>query len=296
MPLVGLICPDGEVASVDSCLESCRLGERCLTLPTLKLITEEREWGGIASTTQLINGTMLTYLTLTEDYIIDPDSRAFMIQGTKHHKGLEEIGRELGLTVEVPLSVDRDIFDLLEYEDDKLVLTDYKLWGSFKIAKALGIVEIGKMPDPSGAVYKTNSKYGKIGQPKLVPKFEAQEDKADNHEAELQLNRYRIMLKDLGLTVHKLQLQITARDGGLYIAKNRGVMKNFHKIPVKILPDDYVEGYFQTKAQALQEAMTNGWNIPCSPEESWDGIRCESYCDVAEFCPKGRLIKNIGGV
>jgi len=90
--------------------------ERCLTLPTLTLISEEREWNGIASTTQLLNGTMMEFLKLTQPYVVDPDKRAFMLAGTKHHASLEEFAKKLGLPAEIALNIDRDIFDLLEPE------------------------------------------------------------------------------------------------------------------------------------------------------------------------------------
>lgn len=110
-------CPDNTIVEVKSCLEKCSLKERCLTLPTLTLMAEERKWNGIPSTTQLLNGTMMEFLKLTQPYTVDPDKRAFMLAGTKHHASLEEVAKRLGLPSEIPLSIDRDIFDLLEPED-----------------------------------------------------------------------------------------------------------------------------------------------------------------------------------
>lgn len=293
--LAGFYCPDGEKITIEDCFKECRLGERCLTLPTLTLIAEEREWKGLASTTQLINGTMMEFLELTNPYYIDPDSRAFSVQGTKHHLVLEEMARKLGLPAEIALSGDRDIVDFIEIEDGGLNLTDYKLWGSFKVAKALGIVESGIEPDPSGALYKRAGKYGKAGDPKMIPVFSKDPDKADNLDAELQLNRYRTKLEDYGLLIDRMQLQITVRDGGLYVAKNRGVFKNFYKVPVKRLEDDYIESYFALKDSCLHQALDEGrWTTPCTPHESWEGLRCDRYCDVKELCPKGKLIQEIG--
>src|SRR4030042_1804166 len=107
MPLKWFRCPDSEVISVEECLDECRIEERCLTLPTLAYISKEREWNGVPSTTQLINGTMLEFLKLTQPYLIDPDSRAFSLSGTLHHSDLQVIANELGLPAEIPLSVDR---------------------------------------------------------------------------------------------------------------------------------------------------------------------------------------------
>lgn len=291
--LESFICPDNEKILVPDCLANCRMGERCLTLPTLVLVSQERKWEGKAGTTQLLNGTMLEYLKLTKPYAVDPSGRAFMLAGTKHHKALEEIAKELGLPAEIALNVDRDIFDLLEKEGDKLVMTDYKLWGSLKVAKALGITKIGNKPDPSGAVYKTNSKWGKMGQPKMVSIFAEVAANIDNWETELQLNRYRVMLKDLGVVVNKLQLQATVRDGGISIAESRGVVRNVYKIPIRLLPDDEVRAYFEFKDKNLHEALEHGWTEPCTPRECWDGIRCSRFCDVKQYCPKGNLIQEL---
>ena len=295
MPLTDYICPDKAVIPVKDCLSHCRMGERCLTLPTLALIAQEREWSGVASTTQLLNGTMLEFLKLTKPYKIDPDSRMFMLSGTSYHKNLEEVAKKLGLPSEVPLSIDRDIFDLLDKEDDKIILTDYKLWGSFKVAKALGIKEIGKKPDPSGECYKSSGKWGKAGSPKMVAEFAQVPEEADNWEAELQLNRYRVMLKELtGIQVERMQLQVTVRDGGTYIAHGRGVLRNSFRIPVKFLDDTGVKDYFIFKDTRLKEALAKGeWSEPCNPTESWDGMRCKSFCDVWEYCSKGILIHQI---
>lgn len=293
--LEGLICPDGAKILTKDCLTSCRMGQRCLTLPTLVLITQEREWKGLASTTQLLNGTMYEFLKLTKPYYIDPDSRAFMLQGTKHHQSLETIAKELGLPAEIPLNIDRDIFDLLEKENEELVMTDYKLWGSFRVAQALGITEVGKQPDPSGECYKTNSKWGKMGSPKMVPIWKQVSEKADLWEQELQLNRYRVMLQDLGITLTKMRLQVTVRDGGLYIAQGRGVFRNIYQIPIKIIPDDTVRQFFASKADSLEEALAKGeCGLPCTSQESWDGTRCLSYCDVWNYCPKGILVHQVG--
>lgn len=295
--LEGFICPDGEQVKLEHCLASCRLRQRCMTLPSLVAISQEREWYGKPSTTQLLNGTMQEWLKLTVPYYVDPDKRTFMLGGTKHHKQLEEIAKELGLAAEIPLSIDRDIFDLLEWEGKLLVMTDYKWWGSFRVAKALGIVEVGRQPDPSGAVYKSSGKWGMKGSPKMVPLFERDLSKADNWEAEFQQNRYRGKLKKLvNLTISRMQLQVGVRDGGLYIAKERGVFRNSYMIPIPEIPDELIEQYFAAKETALLRALKQKeWVLPCNDKESWDRVRCERFCDVWEHCPQGRLVHGKGG-
>lgn len=293
--LKGYICPDGKQTDLDDCLNKpCRMGERCMTVPTLALIAEEREWNGVASTTQLISGTMETYLKLTEDYYIDPDSRTFMLAGTKHHKGLEDKAKELGLPAEVAMSGDRDIIDLIEYEDGGFVLTDYKLWGSYKVASALGIVQVGKEPDPSGEVYKRSGKWGKAGDPKLIPVWGRNPDEVDKYDVTLQLNRYRVMWEAYGVTVAKMRVQATVRDGGTITAKNRGVLKNSYMIPIEPMDNSEVEDYFQLKDDQIHYALENGWNTPCNQHECWQGRKCEDYCDVAFACPRGQTVLAVG--
>jgi len=235
---------------------------------------------------------MLEFLKLTQPYAIDPDSRAFSTHGSLHHVVMEQMAKELNLPTEVALSVDRDIFDLLEPDEKGWVLTDYKTWGSYRVAKALGIVEVGKKEDPSGELYKSSGKWGKAGTPKMIPVFQHMEQAVDLWDTELQLNRYRMKLEAIGLVITEMQVQITVRDGGLAVARSRGLDRNMYKKPVKRLDNDDVEGYFAGKELALQQALKiNHCSEPCNDRESWDGARCKDYCDVALQCPKGLMYK-----
>ena len=285
--IVGFVCLDGEKIKLEDCFAKCRMGRRCATLPTLVKMSQERVWAGKPSTTQLLNGTMMEFLKLEKPYYIVPDRRAFMIQGTRHHEELEAVAKRLGLPSEVALSVDRDIFDLIEPEEDGLVLTDYKLWGSFKVAKVLGMTLIGKKPNPNGEVYKTSGKWGVAGSVKMVNAFEEVADNIDNWEAEAQLNNYKIKLKKLGITIARLQLQVTVKDGGIAVAESRGITRNLYVIPVRILDEVMLTDYFEHKEFDLLTAMTRGsWSVPCSPKECWDGRRCcPEFCEVWEHCP-----------
>ena len=295
--LEGFICPDGQTIKVEDCLDTCRLGLRCQEKPDLYLMSQEREWTGTPSTTQLINGTMLEFLKLTQPYYVDPDRRVFMLQGTKNHELLDQAAKELGLASEIALSIDRNILDYITWEGDKVSLIDRKWWGSYKVAKALGIVQVGRQPDPSGAVYKTSGRWGKAGSPKMIAVFAAVPEKANNWEAELQLNNYRILLfKAISLKIDEQYLRVVVRDGGLVSAKNKGVYRNSYRIDVPFLPDNKVEDYFEFKKASLLSALANGeWQLPCTAEETWEGLRCEEWCEVWEHCPKGRLVHEIGG-
>jgi len=141
--------------------------------------------------------------------------------------------------------------------------------------------------------YKTTSKWGKAGEPKMVNVFDQIPANADNWEAEYQLNRYRVMLEELGVKVTAMQLQVTVRDGGLAIATSRGLFRNVYLIPVKFIPNEEVKSYFTFKNMSLMKALEFGWTEPCLPHECWEGRRCEKFCDVKMFCPKGRLVQRL---
>ncbi len=287
-------CTDGMEIPVPDCIKSggCRLNDRCQTIPYLHLAADEREWTGEGSTTQLLNGTMYSFLRIAKSYAIDPDEMAFAIHGTKVHTNLETKAKALGLPSEISTTDDgRNAIDLLHYENGELQLIDEKTWGSFKVAKAMGITQTGKKPDPSGEVYKTNSKYGNKGDPKMVAVFSMNLAKQDNVDTELQLNRYRILLHDQGIDASKMTVHTTVRDGGLRAARDRGVIRNTYMIPIKRLDDDHVREYFDIKQEQLVQAIETGqWSEPCNMHESWDGNRCRDYCPVSRHCPKGMIM------
>ena len=272
MPLSHFRCPDGVEIDADSCLSQCRLGQRCVTKATLLAIKNgEREWDGIPHVTQLLNGTMLEFLRITKPYTVDPQDRAFALLGSAHHKLLEE-QEDSVIIPEIPFETDvAGTSDSLEW-DDRLggyILTDYKTWGSFRVAKALGLVKEGK------------GKYAR---------FTQVEDRKDLHDVNLQLNMYRIGLEGTGWKpIKQLQVQATVRDGGTYMARNNGIDKKIYTIPIDILLDDYVNKFFDIRSKMLKMAIDNNhMPYPCDDRESWGGRRCAGYCEVANYCPKGR--------
>lgn len=293
MPLKYALCPDGDHVEVEACLQRCwRTEGRCLTLPTLHAVLHDRLWTGRPSTTMLLNGTRLSYLKLTSDYTIDPMDRAYALLGTRHHGRLEAVARKLNVLSEEKLGAEvSGIFDLLEpdetTEGEAYILTDYKTWGSFKVALALGLVE-SKVPDPSGEVYKKSGKWGKAGDTKIVSVWTPNPERADLFNEEMQLNNYRILVEECGFRVSRMQLQVTVRDGDTFIATNRGVDRKIYSIPLQRLDDEVVKGYFNIKRYTLLEALeTRTLPPPCSDYERWEGRRCRGNCDVAEFCSEG---------
>jgi hypothetical protein len=292
MPIKWFICPDHAQIDIAVCLSEggCRMGERCATRSYLKLVSKERVWTGKPSTTQLIRGTREVYLTLTVDYAISPDSRAFMAMGTNTHSNLESSTDEYSLLEERFDSEDTKetgISDVIESEGGKNILCDYKNSGSFKVAKALGFKVVER---DNGEVYKTGKRKG---QPKLSKELVRNIEYEDRREWNIQLNKYRIEYeRKFGKKIDNLKIQCIVRDGNTYIARSRGVFRNIYYFNLPIIPDQTILDYFDTKRIDLLSALKNGI-IPkeCSAEENWNGLKCASYCSVSEHCSYGRYLK-----
>jgi len=291
MPLKGFICPDNQQVDKEDCWQKCRMEQRCLTLPTLVAIGTDREWTGKPSTTQCINGTRLEFLKLTKDYFIKPYDRAFALLGTRHHEILEAVAAKLNVLAEEKLGEEvTGILDLLEPDGaDQFTLSDYKTAGSYKVASAIGMIKVGRIPDPSGETYRSTGKWGKAGSPKMIDRFGVNPDQANMNDWVLQLNNYRLMIESAGFPVSRMQIQATVRDGGTIVAKSRGITENIYMIPVKRLDDGEVKDYFIEKSGRLITAMqTQAIPPPCSEEERWNGRRCQSFCEVWEHCELGQ--------
>jgi hypothetical protein len=273
MPLTEFICPDGVRISTQDCIAKCRMDKRCAAVPTLLSIAKDRTWDGTPHVTSLLNGTMQEYLRVTQDYAVSPDSMAFALLGTSHHNVLESLANEHGYPAEIELKIDNLMQGKLDHlEPDPIdegawILWDYKTWGSFRVARALGLVKVGQK------VFRDDSR-------------------VDLKEPSLQLNAYRVMLEEIGVQVTEIRIQVTVRDGGTYTAKNRGVTKSLYNISVPILDNELVLSYFASKSQMLQKCLNEGAMPPiCSDEERWQDNKCKSYCEVAEHCPHGKLLR-----
>jgi len=251
------LCPDGERIEIIDCLKEggCRMGERCATRSYLQMVRRERPWTGKPSTTQLIQGTMCAFLKLTNDYAVSPDSRAFMIHGTKGHGNLEAADDEYSLLEERFNDDTTDITgiaDVLEVENGHSILVDYKTSGSFKVAKALGFYVDEEETDE---VYKSGKRKGEHKTRNILKRDQS---KKDRREWELQLNKYRMEYEKRGFQVNDLKIQCVVRDGNTYMARSRGVFRNVYYFKINILPDTEVTEYFDRKKWALLKALNRG--------------------------------------
>ena len=293
--LTDFICPDGEKIDIKKCLGDCgcRLGMRCMPRPILIEVGKVRPWKGKPSVTQLIKGTYEAFLCITQNYAEAPTEQMFKILGTFGHGQIEQNEIATALTEE-RLESDEGVtgaFDLYDTEDGWHVMTDYKVTGSYKVSKALGIEEVAK--DSPTEVYKMKStvtingvKQVRLkGDPKVIKTYQRNLAKQDCRDWVLQLNKYRVMLESKGFKVDALQIYAVVRDGGTMIAKNRGIEERGVIIPIPILPDEEVKTYFDKKQKDLLKALEQGgWSEKCTDEETWNGLKCEKYCAVSEFC------------
>lgn len=294
MPAKWFQCVDGNTTLITDCLNSCRITDqlpagRCLSLRTLRLIGEQREWKGIPSTTQLLKGTREAFLEITTDYTLNPQDELWRVNGTKAHRILEEYHDNALGEERLSDEICSGQFDF--YDPDTQILFDLKTWGSYKVMKALGLRQVEV---ETGEIYKTGAKKG---QPKTRKEW-VEGGEPDLFNEEIQLNDYRMKLEATGWPVRQLFIEALARDANTYIARNRGVEQAGILIPVRILPDEDVRSYLTAKRNALLNCFNhveegNKHQPPfCNRRERWaegpgPGRKCARYCRVATSCKEG---------
>ena len=256
LPLRKFICPDKTQVTIKDCMKSCRMGTgRCVSKVTLAVIRDNaREWKGLPSVTQLMNGTRMSFLQVTRDYAVEPRKQAFSLLGSAHHKLLEDQAKkELGMVPEKRLEfngISGQLDNLSQNDDGTYTLFDYKTYGSYAVARLLGITLEERL---TGEVYKRSGKNYKAGDPKKRKFPVLVSAMADNKKETFQLNAYRYIFENaLGIKIRNLELQVVVRDGNTMVAKNRGVTQEiYYPIMIPIIPDHVVESVFGPKRDEL---------------------------------------------
>lgn len=275
MPQIGFVCPDGGQAEFQQCFDKCRMGERCLSIRTLKAIAERRDWDGTPSTTQLLKGTREMWLQINVPYYIDPQSRIPTIIGTGAHSLLEQYGDG---TSEERITDDTSSGAYDYYEDG--CLYDLKTYGSYQAAKVMGF-EKEQVPD---GYYKTGDKKGQVKYKNII-NYNGRKNRLD---LAIQLNDYRMKIESTGRKVDELWCEILVRDCGTYLAKQRGVMRNGYLVRINKVSDKWILRFMQAKAKRLISHLERNEIPPqCTKRETWGGMKCASYCDVRNFCEYG---------
>ena len=290
MPVTKFQCPTGNIVPIAACLKSCPNQQRCMFLPTLRAIAKSVDRKISEPTvTELLCGIRETYLKKTTDYAVDPMQQLYAIHGSAVHT-INEGHTEGNMLSEERLAdnVTSGKFDLygqiIDYSDK--TLGDYKITSSYKLMRALGYY---KVDVPTGEVYKTGLKKG---QPKTRKEWRTDGVRHILDWA-IQLNYYRILLKQRGFTVDRMEIQAMCRDYSLKVASERNITKPVYIIHINKISDHWVKLYMETKAKRLKDALAKGY-LPklCSSKERWQDRKCRDYCAVAENCPYGRMIKH----
>ena len=290
MPATKFICPTGQEIDIEKCLKKCLYGQRCMFLPTLRAVAASLNRNIKQPTvTELLAGTMETFLKRTTDYVVDPIKQLYALHGTAIHT-INENYVDKNMLSEQRLSDDitSGKFDLFgKILDKENTLGDYKITSSYKLMKALGYY---KVDVPTGEVYKTGAKKG---QPKTRKEWRTDGVKHILDWA-IQLNYYRILLEKRGYTVNRMEIQAMCRDFNLRIAAERNIISPIYLIPINKISDHWVKLYMKTKAERLQKSLKTGKTSHiCSSKERWQNRKCKDYCAVAEDCPYGRQFKQV---
>ena len=259
-------------------------------LPTLRAVAASLNRNIKQPTvTELLAGTMETFLRRTTDYVVDPIKQLYALHGTAVHT-INENHIDKTMLSEQRLfdDITSGKFDLFgKILDKENTLGDYKITSSYKLMKALGYY---KVDVPTGEIYKTGSKKG---QPKTRKEWRTDGVKHLLDWA-VQLNYYRILLEERGYTVNRMEIQAMCRDFNLRMAVERNITSPIYLIHINKISDHWVKLYMKTKAKRLQKALKTG-KTPhiCSGKERWQNRKCKDYCAVAENCPYGRQFKQV---
>lgn len=275
MPAKYFKCPDGEQIEIKECFKNCRMCERCMVLPVLQSVGKTRAWYGKPSVTQLIKNTRQTYLEIMNDYYIDPQKSIASMIGTNSHS-LMEGNVPNGFLSEVRLEDDITSGQFDAYDMKNKTLIDFKFFGAFRIAKALGHREkwVADGVYVRGA-NKGKTKWKKVYEPNGVK---------DVLEISKQLSYYRYLMKQHGLEVKDIKVQMLIRGGLDRVAKSYGLDRMSYVVKLNGISDRWIRTYMKAKYDRLMKALETH-EMPPVCKDRWNDLRCHDYCGVNQFCP-----------
>lgn len=291
MTAKNFICPNGEQVTIEQCLAGCVYGHACIARPTLYSLAagcRDRKLDRF-SVTELIRGARESYLMKINDYAIDPMSLVFSTFGTAVHKAQELAAlKAQGIMTETRFENDIATGQIDAYghifNDYENVICDYKVTTSYKAMKALGYGYKTEQVD-TGEVYKVGAKKG---QPKYkTVKVWSEDCRRDVWEWTLQQNFYRMLLEEAGYKVDGMYIQMLIRDYSTRSAEDRHIYRPIYTVKLNKISNHWLRLWFKAKKERIEQAILTG-NMPaaCSKRETWDGIKCQSFCNAAPFCDR----------
>lgn len=281
MSAIGFKCPNGDKVKFEDCFARC--DHRCMALPALKA-TGSPHWFGKPSVTQLLAPTRAMYLQIVNDYYLNPHGSIAAMIGTSMHAIMED-NCPINWIMEARLSDDITSGAFDAYDAENRTLYDFKNYGAYKVAMALGMKGIWQ----KRVITRGKRKGEEVWEQKFVGG-----GVRHVHDVALQLNYYRILMQKHGLPVEKMMVQVFVRGGVDKTAKSYGVTEPTYLIPINPISDKWVRMYFETKYRRLMYAIEHNEMPPvCKENERWNDRRCKDYCEVHEFCPYWQ--ENYGG-
>jgi len=267
MGLKGFICPQLKAAvPFHRCFNECK--KTCHPLPTLLALANTRPTEkGVYHVTEIINPYKVTCLQRYHDYYRSPESLIYVTFGRAFHSIIEETMPKVEA-----LGLEKEF--LFEHTNSFKVKIDTKYGSAF----------LSGTPDliiPSAFQiwdYKTGKYFYEV-QKLLEGRFEE-----SKHPT--QLNIYRAYAFP---EAKELYLEMMIKD---YSGRVRALgVKPIEIIQIPIIPVDRIEAYVHERIENLLMYEKYPEKVPdCTPEETWNGIRCNDYCDGSEFCVQGQLL------
>lgn len=248
--------------------------ERCMLLPVLMSVGKTRAWYGKPSVTQLLKDTCQTYLEITNDYALDPQNSIASMIGTNSHS-LMEGNVPNGYLAEVRLEDDITSGQFDSYDMKNKTLIDFKFFGAYRIAKALGKIPKWKKRTITKGENKGAAKWEKVYVNGGI---------RDVLEISKQLSYYKYLMKQHGLEVNEIKVQMLIRGGLDATAKSYGLDKMSYVVRLNGISERWIRTYMKAKYDKLMYALESG-EIPPKCKETWKGRKCKEYCPVNEFCP-----------
>lgn len=280
-------CPDGQTITCDDCLEKCRMGNRCVSLPILQVGSRTRDYKNrkAYSVTEVLSPTLLMYLKAKYGEVIDPFSVIPSLIGTSIHAILEG---NLPVDYAGEFRISKDgITGQMDCIDLKgKTLYDYKVVGGYKAMRMMGY-EQKRVP-------RIITRGKRKGEEEWTPVW-TYTGNADFGEYHLQQNLYRILLREIGIEIEKMYLQVITKEtvGQLkgYVVHGTGgqlpvgkLQRACFLVEVPMLDDKEIWSMAIKKKEDLQYAIENDI-MPPMCDETWGGRRCKDYCSVNIYCP-----------
>lgn len=298
MPATQFICPDGEKTPIwgpDGCLSTCRMGSRCIMLPTMRAIAQSvapRKLHGF-SVTELIKGARETFLMRTNDYAVDPQDTAFAVHGSAIHDVNQRHSYGNFLAEErlsyKGISGQFDLYgDLLG--NGKAYVGDYKNVASYKVMRAMG----GYLKNvDTGEFFKTGPRKG-LPKTKKVLFTDGVHDVFD---WAIQTNFYRILLEQAGFQVDGMLVQAIVRDWNVAVCSARGIDRRIYVMRMNPISDNHIFRFLEEKRKTVETALSRDTTPPpCNVRERWNDRKCEKWCAVADHCDHAQKLKHLAAL